>query len=410
MKSPHGNGDSTFDLPESMATLVWHRFFHVFRCKSSGRRQACGVSKCWQVSSHGRVCTTNGRISHGSLQSSGYCRVKILGHDFYVHRVVASAFLGPPPDGSRWQVHHRDGNPSNNRLDNLEYVTQSQNILASYASLSRRCGAAKRAVSVMWRAVGSQSWTTSLSMTQAAAELGISQWSISHACRKSKVVKGYEFEVAHCGEMRVQEGEEWRQMYDPVSGLEVPGRMVSSLGRLKFRNGRISLGSLRKVGYYTTGISLTSHRRSELVHRIVAYAFLGPPASWHRGYVNHKDLDKGNNAVENLEYVSQSENTFHCFATTVSTGSPRHNGIQVESRPLDCNYSWTRHPSIKSAGRALGISPRSIFACLREQRANTCGYQFRLADAPPTRFLPGEVWRLVDVAALLRERAMRTGR
>lgn len=43
-----------------------------------------------------------------------------------VHRLVARTFIGKRPRGK--QVNHRDGNPLNNRPDNLEYVTCRENI------------------------------------------------------------------------------------------------------------------------------------------------------------------------------------------------------------------------------------------------------------------------------------------
>lgn len=44
----------------------------------------------------------------------------------YVHHLVAAAFLGERPDNH--VIHHIDENPLNNRADNLQYVTQYQNI------------------------------------------------------------------------------------------------------------------------------------------------------------------------------------------------------------------------------------------------------------------------------------------
>ncbi len=77
--------------------------------------------KCWQVSSHGRCCSTRGTISYGSLRPNGYSTVFISKTHLLVHRLVALAFLGPPPHKMAWEVHHRDGDPANNRVENLEY-------------------------------------------------------------------------------------------------------------------------------------------------------------------------------------------------------------------------------------------------------------------------------------------------
>ena len=48
-----------------------------------------------------------------------------------VHMWVAIAYLGHEPDGHRLVVNHKDGNRSNNTLENLEIVSQSENIFKS---------------------------------------------------------------------------------------------------------------------------------------------------------------------------------------------------------------------------------------------------------------------------------------
>lgn len=53
-----------------------------------------------------------------------------------IHRIVLLAFVGQCPPGL--VVNHKDGNKSNNRLENLEYVTESENNLHTCRVLKKR--------------------------------------------------------------------------------------------------------------------------------------------------------------------------------------------------------------------------------------------------------------------------------
>lgn len=52
--------------------------------------------------------------------------------NFYVHRIVACTFLKNPNKGKYLIVNHLDGNPLNNKLENLEWTTASENSLHYY--------------------------------------------------------------------------------------------------------------------------------------------------------------------------------------------------------------------------------------------------------------------------------------
>jgi hypothetical protein len=59
-----------------------------------------------------------------------------------VHRIVAVTFIGPPPS-AKHEINHKDHNKANSHYSNLEWVTHSQNILASYKDGFRKkseCG------------------------------------------------------------------------------------------------------------------------------------------------------------------------------------------------------------------------------------------------------------------------------
>ena len=94
--------------------------------------------------------------------------------------------------------------------------------------------------------------------------------------------------------------EEWRE----IAGAD--GYFVSSMGRV--RHGERMLKPQKKGVDYT---GLRIRGKYIAVHRIVAQAFIPNPEGLPE--VNHKDGDKRNNAVENLEWVSHRKNVLHSF-------------------------------------------------------------------------------------------------
>lgn len=94
----------------------------------------------YDVSADGQVMrvryingATPGRVLKPAVTKLGYHQVRLYegrgartSRVHKVHRLVAAAFIGPCPAGH--QVNHKDGDKSNNRLYNLEYVTPQENI------------------------------------------------------------------------------------------------------------------------------------------------------------------------------------------------------------------------------------------------------------------------------------------
>ena len=364
---------------------------------------------CWQVSSEGRCRNSRGGISHGYLASSGYCEVKICGRIFQVQRLVAHAFLGPPPSVAAGQVNHIDGNGSNNRKDNLEWASHSENMRHSYATNPSRGNAgSKRARPVMIRSLGSCTWTRFSSIKLAAQKLGQLSATVRSRCQRNLRVDGYEYKFAPPQQVELP-GEEWRSMISPRSGRLVSGRNVSSHGRVNnTKTGRVSFGRMRKDGYLVTRIELGSQSqyRDERVHRLVAASFLGLPPTSEHSQVNHKDGNKSNNAVENLEYVTPAENTAHRYAT-MKGRNPLSKAVL--SRAYGTNEEWTHHPSQRIAADSLDLHSRLVSSCARGVRKQTGGYEFRFAEREPcvVETLPGEEWREVDLEAHLWERQHR---
>lgn len=108
------------------------------------------------------------------------------------------------------------------------------------------------------------------------------------------------------------------EVWKPVVGYENV-YSVSDWGRVR-RDGVDSLkrdthiGKIMKFqpahGYLRVGLRMFGQRqRVQFVHRVVAAAFLGPRAPGKQ--INHKDGNKANNRISNLEYVTRKENAAH---------------------------------------------------------------------------------------------------
>jgi hypothetical protein len=65
-------------------------------------------------------------------------------------------------------------------------------------------------------------------------------------------------------------------------------------------------------GYFKVNLNKNGKSKNYFVHRLVALAFIPNPEN--KPQVNHKDLDKINNNLSNLEWVTHQENISHAFA------------------------------------------------------------------------------------------------
>ena len=67
------------------------------------------------------------QLKHG-VSKTGHCYVSLGRNNHHlIHRLVYKAFVGDIPKG--FEIHHIDGNPENNRIDNLSLVTRQHHVL-----------------------------------------------------------------------------------------------------------------------------------------------------------------------------------------------------------------------------------------------------------------------------------------
>lgn len=106
-----------------------------------------------------------------------------------------------------------------------------------------------------------------------------------------------------------------REIFKDIKGYEGIYR-VSNLGRVySVKRGIIVSLIKKKSGYYTVNLYKNGEMRTFLIHRLVACNFIENPNNLPQ--INHKDGDKSNNKVENLEWVSGAENMRHAYENNV---------------------------------------------------------------------------------------------
>lgn len=102
------------------------------------------------------------------------------------------------------------------------------------------------------------------------------------------------------------------EIWKPVKGFETVYQ-VSNLGNIKNSRGRVMKPYVNNKGYHCIDFTVNKVRTKKLVHRVVMEAFT--PNFLCLPEVNHRDEDKSNNQLTNLEWCTRSQNKQHSMKT-----------------------------------------------------------------------------------------------
>jgi len=166
--------------------------------------------------------------------------------------------------------------------------------------------------------------------------------------------------------------EEWRTI-EGYTGYE-----VSNFGRvrsLKRAEPKLLKLNCRKGGYLYAHLSNGPHKKNELVHRLVAVAFVENKSG--KPCVNHINNIRSDNRAENLEWVTHKENS----EWMVKCGRQSHLGYPYPRPVIATNIKSGEEKRYRStnATRKDGFNQSNVWQCCEGMKKAHLGYTFHYA-------------------------------
>ncbi len=287
----------------------------------------------------------------------------------YTHRLIAITFLDNPYN--KPTVNHKDHNPYNNNIDNLEWATYKEQVdhkrkpspeIYEYTGTRpvwRICSIKNIKLQKYKSIKEAAKWVFDNNLTS-VKEFGKGnniKTKICSVIRKGKTTnknrdKTYERKIAYgfkwqyCTDnITIYSDEIWKDI--PYSLVNIEGYSISTRGRVKNNKGRITEGYSKKDDYIVVNIN----NKGYYMHRLVALVFI--PNPHNNPIVNHIDGNKQNPRIENLEWTDHSGNRNHAVLIGIVKTKPV---IQYDSS----NNKINEFNSIKEASEYLNIDVSTV--------------------------------------------------
>jgi len=311
-----------------------------------------------------------GGYYHISL-NNGYCKKGLK-----VHRLVALAFINNTEN--KPEVNHINKNKLDNSVSNLEWATRKEQNQHRIKDLIITCNKNKpinrldKKSGVILEKYNSIEhagiWASENQLT-----------SNSHNGRNaigncvnglSNSAYGFRWEYVD----NSFEHEEWIEIdLDKLFKCEIKidkKYFVSNLGRFKNSYGNIMENyKINENGYIRVNIC----NKTFLLHRLVCFTFLENPEN--KKTVNHKDGNKLNNNIDNLEFATIKEQQIHKFQNGLANLHTRKIGQYHLNGDLIKEFN-----SIISASKEVNIGKSTIRSVLMNYRKTAGGFIWKYLD------------------------------
>jgi len=318
----------------------------------------------FKVSNLGRVINLEKmEIKEIKPHKSGYVRAVIRNENGKkqqpVHVLVADAFMTRP--NTKVTVNHKNGIKHDNRLENLEFATDSEQIKHAHRTGLIKRNDKNRRGSLVAKYKDGKKIKEYKSVTEAAKDTKISISRINTALAGGYNSTGYTWKSL----IETYNDEIWKQ----VTLKPYKHYLISNYGRIRNGpKGRICTGA-NSDGYRGKTLYGKNSKKSLNLHILVALAFIPNPQPEKFDQVNHKDGNRSNNNVSNLEWTDQQGNTLHAW----QTGLFKPKTCPVGQYTLEGKLikTWT---SITEASKSTRIADSTISTVCKGKGKTTGGF------------------------------------
>lgn len=259
----------------------------------------------YQISSFGRIKSIHKKphkILKLSLRSE-YLGTQLnkngKGKTFSIHRLVSLSFFNNFDD--RKIVNHKDGNKLNNHVLNLECITQKEN--RKHAEINKLF--IPKCIKVSQYSKDKKTLIRTFNSVKEAMETtGISDSKICMVCKgKRNHTGGYFWKYTEF---------EYEKIDKPIGKvvIDYPNYIVTKDGKIYSISHKKYISQRDNAGYqYITLYNNTGISKDFSLHYLVATLYIANPNNFPM--VNHKNHNRNDNRIENLEWVTYSENMIH---------------------------------------------------------------------------------------------------
>jgi len=331
----------------------------------------------YDVSNFGNVRNNKTTKMMKLCRKSGYYHVSLTNEickkTLKVHRLVALTFIENPENKS--DVNHKDKNKLNNHINNLNWMTRKENNIHRCEGVKITCNKNKPLFRI-------DKDTDEILEKYNSIELA-GTWAFQNGYTKtihngrnsignclnglSKLAYKFKWKYEANNDL---ENEIWKQVILENVDMQDKKYFVSNLGRFKNSFGTIMNNyKVNDNGY----IRVYIHNKTYTMHHLVAVTFIENPEN--KEQVNHKDGNKLNNLVSNLEWNTCSENNLHKFQIGLGNNFTR----KITQYDLQMNKIKDFN-SIVEAVKELNIGNSNIRGVLTNKNKSAGGFIFKYLE------------------------------